>query len=118
LFYARQGRAAEALDMANKDLAVRQDVDAYDTLAWALYWNGRYAEAEKAIGEAMKLGKREPAMFTHAGLIYDAVAKRDKARHYLEQSRDMAPYLLLEDAREKLVALGGLPAAGEGCRLQ
>jgi tetratricopeptide (TPR) repeat protein len=59
-FYAgRVGRAREALALAERDLAVRKDVRAYDTLAWALFRNQRSEEAAAAIVEAMKLRTRD-----------------------------------------------------------
>lgn len=92
VFYAdRLGKSAEALELAQKDLAIRKDVKGYDTLAWALFRNQRFEEAAAAIGEAMKLGTRDPGFYYHAGMIYDALGHTDKSRRYLEQARQMSP---------------------------
>ena len=58
----------------------------YDVLAWALYRNKRFDEAKTAIGEAMKLGTRDPDFFYHAGMIYDALGDRAAAAKYLEEA--------------------------------
>ncbi|MGQ0733352.1 MAG: tetratricopeptide repeat protein [Acidobacteriota bacterium] len=111
-------KPALALDLAQKDLAVRQDVEAYDTLAWAFYLNGRYDEAAETIGEALKLGTREPGFYYHAGMIYDAQGKRDAAREHLERALDMSPHMFPPDAREALKKLGGRTEAANACNLQ
>ncbi len=95
VFYAdRLGKSAEALALAQKDLAIRKDVKAYDTLAWALFRNQRFEEAAAAIGDAMKLGTRDPGFYYHAGMIYDALGQTDKSRSYLEQARRLSPTAL------------------------
>ena len=92
IFYAeRLGKAPEALDLAQKDLALRHDVRSYDVLAWALYRNRRYDEAKTAIAEAMKLGTRDPDFFYHAGMIYDALGDRAAAAKYLEEAVRIRP---------------------------
>ncbi len=65
-----------ALELATAELNVRRDVYTYDTLAWALYKNGKQREAEKAIAEALKLGTPEPMFYYHAGMIARDPAKK------------------------------------------
>jgi tetratricopeptide (TPR) repeat protein len=92
VFYAdRLGRSAEAVAFAQQDLEIRKDVKAYDVLAWALFRNGRFDEAARAIGEAMKLGTRDPDFYYHAGMIYDALGDAEKGRTYLDQALQMSP---------------------------
>jgi tetratricopeptide (TPR) repeat protein len=92
IFYADQaGRAAEALDHAQKDLAVRQDVRAYDTLAWALYRNRRFDEAEAASAEALKLGTRDPDFLYHAGMIHQARGDEARARAAFDEALALRP---------------------------
>lgn len=38
-------KLGEALDLARKELEVRGDIYTHDVLAWALYKNGRAADA-------------------------------------------------------------------------
>ena len=113
VFYAeRLGKAADALDMAQKDLALRKDVKGFDVLAWALYRNKRFDEAKTAIGEAMKLGTRDPDMFYHAGMIYDALGDRAKAQSYLEEAARISPR-----GRPELVKIAGA-SDGRTCDLR
>ena len=113
IFYAeRLGKSADALDYAQKDMAIRKDVTAYDVLAWALYRNKRFDEAKTAIGEAMKLGTRDPDIFYHAGMIYDALGDRAKAQSYLEEAARISPR-----GRPELVKIAGA-ADGRTCDLR
>jgi tetratricopeptide (TPR) repeat protein len=99
----------EALALAEKELAVRKDIYAYDTLAWALYKNERHQDAAAAIREALKLGTRDATLYYHAGKIYAALGDKDKARSYLERTLALNPHFSIlheEDARKALAALG------------
>ena len=119
LFYAEQPhRSTAALEFAEKDLAVRKDVEGYDTLAWALYKNGRFTEAATAIGEALKYGTREPSIYFHAGMIYNALQQPERARGYLEQALEMSPHMFPESGRETLAALGGAITVAGACNLR
>ena len=64
-----------ALELAKNELEVRGDVYTYDALAWALYKNGKYAEASEAMKQATKLGTPEPSFRLHARLIDEALKK-------------------------------------------
>jgi len=113
IFYAeRLGKAPDALDLAQKDLALRKDVRGYDVLAWALYRNRRYDEAKTAIGEAMKLGTRDPDFFYHAGMIDDALGDRAGAATYLEEAARISPR-----GRPELLKIAGA-SDGRRCELR
>ena len=87
LVYADEGRKLDrALELAQADLEVRGDVYTYDALAWALFKNGRYAEAEQAAGKALRFGTPEPAFYFHAGMIESALRKRQDAAKSLEHA--------------------------------
>src|SRR6202012_5936383 len=76
LFYADHDiKLDEALTLARKEFEVRQDIYTWDTLAWALYKNGKYAEAESAMENALRPGVRDALLLFHAGMI---AAKLDK----------------------------------------
>lgn len=84
MFYADHGRElATALELARLDYAERQDIHAADTLAWALYQNGKYAEAEKLMAEALRLGTKDAKLQFHAGMIQYRLANHEKARGLL-----------------------------------
>lgn len=94
LFYADHGRSLDAaLQLARQELEVRQDIHTYDILAWALYRNRRYAEAQDAIQKALKLGTRDARMFFHAGMIADALGQRREAQTALDRALAINPYL-------------------------
>src|SRR5256885_4271506 len=70
LVYANQDRnLPRALELAQADFEVRQDVYTYDALAWTLYKNKRYDEAQRASEQALRLGTPEALFFYHAGMI-------------------------------------------------
>jgi tetratricopeptide (TPR) repeat protein len=113
VFYAeRLGKAADALEFAQKDLALRKDVRAYDVLAWALFRNKRLDEAKAAMAEALKLGTRDPDFFYHAGMIHDALGDREKASQYLEEAARISPR-----GRPELVKISGA-SDGRRCDLR
>src|SRR5262249_52423218 len=86
-FYADHGiKPAEALELAQREIAVRKDIYGYDALAWALYKNDRAEEAVAPMKEALRLGTRDAMLFFHAGMISLGAGKVQDATHYLEQA--------------------------------
>src|SRR5262249_47188188 len=109
LYYSNHDRElSEALDLARQDLRVRQDVYAYDTLAWALCKNKRYKEAAEATTEALKLGTKDASLFYHAGMIYAGLGEKEKARDYLQKALDLNPHFSLLQAEKAKKALADL----------
>lgn len=111
LFYCNHDRQLpRTLELARRDLHNRQDVYAYDTLAWALAKNGQPREAETAMTEALKLGTRDAVLFYHAGVIEQQLGAMAKAQEYLERALAVNPHFAptqAEDARRRLAQLGG-----------
>jgi tetratricopeptide (TPR) repeat protein len=66
---ARNEKPELALALAEKEHQVRQDVYTDDVLAWALYRNGRIAEAKDAIVRARRLGTNDARLAYHEGAI-------------------------------------------------
>jgi tetratricopeptide (TPR) repeat protein len=102
-----------ALDLARKELEVRQDVYAHDVYAWALYKNGKPAEARAAMAEALRPGTRDARLFFHAGMIEARLGNRDGAREYLARALATNPHfhVLQADLAERtLSSLGGPPS--------
>jgi tetratricopeptide (TPR) repeat protein len=78
LFWAtRDAEHEEALRLAEAEIKVRQDIYTEDTLAWALYRVGRFADAKVASDKAMALGTKDARLLYHAGAI--RIATGDKA---------------------------------------
>jgi tetratricopeptide (TPR) repeat protein len=70
LFYADHGRHLDqAMAIAENQIARRKDIRTYDALAWAYYQAGHYAEADRAMDQALRLGTRNAGLFFHAGMI-------------------------------------------------
>jgi tetratricopeptide (TPR) repeat protein len=90
-----------ALELAQAETEVRGDVYTHDALAWALYKNGRAAEAECAARKALQFGTQEPAFYYHAGLIAASLHKDDEAANYLERALALNRYF---DTRQAEIA--------------
>ena len=101
LFYADHDiKLTEALDLAQKELDVRQDVYTWDALAWALYKNHKLMEAAKASEKAMQMGTRDSLLFFHAGMIARAQGRTETARTEFKEALAINPHfhLLYADA--------------------
>jgi tetratricopeptide (TPR) repeat protein len=90
-------RPADALRVAQLELARRQDVNTLDAYAWALYANKRYAEAARVMQRVLAVGVREVRFYTHAVRIAAAAGKSHDAKLYASKlhalrSRPAAPY--------------------------
>ena len=73
----------EALTLASREYESRKDIFTCDSLAWALYKNGRLGDAEKLIKEALRTGTKDARINYHAGLIFKGLNLRNKAAHHL-----------------------------------
>jgi tetratricopeptide (TPR) repeat protein len=107
LFYADHDlKLDEALELARKELEVRRDVYTWDALAWALYKNGKLAEAAKASEKAMQFGTRDAILLFHAGMIAQAQGQAEKARVELKEALAINPHfhLIYADAAHAQLA--------------
>jgi tetratricopeptide (TPR) repeat protein len=82
----------EALALARKELESRQDIYAYDLLAWALYKNDRPQEALAAMTEALKLGTKDARLLFHAGMIHQRLGHTAQAQDYLRRALATNPH--------------------------
>jgi len=109
LFYADHDiKLTDALDLAQKELEVRRDVYTWDALAWALYKNGKLADAAKASEKAMQCGTRDSLLLFHAAMIADGMGRREQARNELMESLRINPHFHLiyaDAAQQRLLAL-------------
>jgi tetratricopeptide (TPR) repeat protein len=97
-----------ALALATQELTVRKDVYGYDAYAWALLANGRAADAETAIQDALVLGTRDVALWYHAGAIAAAVGDTSRAKTFLEEAISLPGALDPLSASRATAALGGI----------
>ena len=74
-----------ALELATAELDVRRDIYSYDALAWALYKNKKFAEADSAMSKALRMGTPEPAFYYHAEQIARANGKAKEADEFRRQ---------------------------------
>lgn len=93
MYLADEGKQlGKALRIVRKDLTRRRDAGAYDALAWVLYQQGRYAEAEAAIQKALAEGTRSVDFFHHAGLIARTQGDPQKAQKWFEKAKSVNAY--------------------------
>lgn len=69
-------RPAEAVALAEKEMAKRQDVYTRDAYAWALYKSGKRAEARREIAAVLAVGVKHPRILQHAAVIHGGTAER------------------------------------------
>jgi tetratricopeptide (TPR) repeat protein len=114
LFYADHERELQtSLEKARAAYDARPSIHAADALAWTLYKNENYEEAQKYSSEALKLGTRDPLKLFHAGMIAKALGDKEQARTYLQQAIDLNPHFSLLYADEAADSLKTLKAGGE-----
>ena len=105
VYYAdRDIEPAKALQLARAAYDAAPSLFAADAVAWALYRNGQYEEAAQYSAEALTLGTFEPAFYTHAALISQALKDDAAVQEHLDglaafnpQQRDLT-LKMLEDA--------------------
>jgi tetratricopeptide (TPR) repeat protein len=84
-YYAdRAGRPKDALRVARREVARRQDVYTLDAFAWALHRSGRSTAARSQIETALAVGVRDARLLYHAGVIAAAAGDRPAAIRHLQ----------------------------------
>jgi tetratricopeptide (TPR) repeat protein len=108
LFYAdHDTKLAESLALARKEFEVRHDIYTWDTFAWALYKNGKYHEAQDAIGHALRFGARDSMLLFHAGMISSGLGQSVQAQQQLAEAIGINPHfhVIYADLARKQLAL-------------
>ena len=109
LFYADHGqKLSESLALAHKEFEVRHDVYTWDALAWSLYKNGRYQEAQDAMDSARHFGTKDSLLLFHAGMIEAKLGRAAQARESLNLALQINPrfhVLYADQARQQLKLL-------------
>src|SRR4029077_9550741 len=92
MFYAdHKLRASDAVTIARRDLARRDDIFAEDTLAWTLGAAGRWQAAHAHSERAVRLGTQDARLQYHAGIIALHCGDRDEARRRLQLAVTLNP---------------------------
>ncbi len=84
-------RVDDVVAAARTELESRRDVYGYDLLAWALYRQGRFAEADRMMAGALGRGTQDATLFYHAGAIARAAGDRGRARTWLGRAFSLNP---------------------------
>lgn len=103
-------RLGDALEVATRESAMRQDIYTADTLAWALFKNQKYAEAKAASANAMRLGTNDARILYHAGMIENTLGNFDAAKKLLTRSIAQNPAFDLRQITIARQTLGELRA--------
>jgi tetratricopeptide (TPR) repeat protein len=101
----RGGDPKKALALARRAAAVNRDILTCDTLAWALYRNGRTNEAWEWSTKARRLGTKDARLLYHAARIAETLPGRSKeARELMRQALAINPHFDVLDAPKARLA--------------
>ncbi|MCE7982851.1 MAG: hypothetical protein DYG89_16840 [Caldilinea sp. CFX5] len=93
LFTASHGNdPVAAVQQARTAYAERPTIYAADTLAWALYQQGEYAEAWQFSQEALRLETKDALLHFHAGMIAARLSDKEAARTHLKTALEINPH--------------------------
>jgi tetratricopeptide (TPR) repeat protein len=109
---------AAALTLAEHEMTYRHDVATLDAYAWALYANGKYAEAEVQAQKALAVGIHSARLDEHAGAIalkLHKQAQADQSFVAAMQADPTSPYAIaaqrqLGSGQAAMAAGAALPA--------
>ena len=93
-----------------EELRTRQDIYAYDLLAWSLHKQHRDRDAAVAMAKALGQGTEDAQLFFHAGMIERALGHRAVAAERLARALAINPRFhptQPAEARAALASLGG-----------
>jgi tetratricopeptide (TPR) repeat protein len=99
----------QALDIAEREHNIRKDIFTADIYAWCLYKKGNFAEAEKAVAEAMRLKTKDARIYYHAGMIAKENGKSAQAAAYVQTALQLDTafdFVQTDRAKVALAALG------------
>jgi tetratricopeptide (TPR) repeat protein len=100
MYSTRNVKAAEALALAEQERASRGDIYTEDALAWALYRNGRFADAQTAVRRARRYGTEDARLLFHEGAIEKALGHRENGRRLLSAALRQNPRFDVTGAAE------------------
>lgn len=100
----------QAIGLAGREFAIRQDIYGHDALAWTLYRGGKADEALPHIVAALRFQTTDARLYFHAGMIYLALGRNDLARAALARALAINPHfqpILDEIAAHEYAKLSG-----------
>ncbi|MCC5638308.1 tetratricopeptide repeat protein [Nostoc sp. CHAB 5844] len=81
----------QALQIARQEVAIRDDIYAEDTLAWAAAANEQWQEAQQAAQKATRYGTEDALLQFHAGIIALHFGNREEAIERLTHAVKLNP---------------------------
>ncbi len=94
LMYLKTCEYDKALDYARREHTRRpQNIDACETLAWALFKKGQYAEALPLMQTALRTGSKVPERLVRGGLVLVANGQHAEGWAMVDQGLALKPYL-------------------------
>jgi tetratricopeptide (TPR) repeat protein len=94
LLYLKTNQLDKALEYARTEQQRRpENIDACETLAWALYRKGNAAEALPLIEKAMTTNSQNPERLVHAGLIKAANGQKEAGMELVKKGLALKPYM-------------------------
>jgi len=109
VYYTEHGiHLPDALDIAQREVAVRDDIYAEDTLAWAAAANGDWQTAQRATQQATRYGTEDALLHFHRGMIALHCGDRADAQEQLQLALRLNPtfhHKYAAEARQTLTQL-------------
>ena len=102
---------AATLELARLAYENRPSIQGADALAWVLYKNGDYQEAQKYSEEALQLGTQDALKLFHAGMIALKLGRHAEATQYLKEALAINPHFSILHAEEAQMTLQTLQQA-------
>ncbi|NIU87202.1 MAG: tetratricopeptide repeat protein, partial [Nitrosopumilaceae archaeon] len=92
-FYAdNEIKLNKALELAKKDLQMKQDIYTYDTLAWIYHKLGDNSKAMQYSKKSLEHGTKDAGIFYHAGMINYSAGNLSDAIKYFDLCLKTNPY--------------------------
>jgi tetratricopeptide (TPR) repeat protein len=102
---------AATLELARQAYENRPSIQGADALAWVLYKNGDYQEAQKYSEAALQLGTQDALKLFHAGMIAVKLGRHAEATQYLKEALAINPHFSILHADEAQMTLQTLQQA-------
>jgi tetratricopeptide (TPR) repeat protein len=107
----RGEQGTQAITLARRELATRQDVFTLDALAWALASAGETREAAALMTRALAEGTEDGRLFLHAAVIAAADGRPADAARYARKARALRFTLLPSELGVLRSGIGAQPQA-------
>ncbi len=97
---SKSDEASKVVEQARAAYEHRPSIYAADVLAWALYKQGNFNEAQRYSTESLKLNSRDAMLHFHAGMIAYANGNTASAKTHLQTALSINPYFSVRYAPE------------------